>query len=134
MTETRFSRGLAILCGNVTAAENCMRHARVLGLNAAGTRGRHRTWTADEVSALVLTFLLTRLAPRVQAARRRLLADMDWRRSTLDAIGAAIRAGSPIDITLDGDGRYSVTATISAGVVRDLAALVDDWGDAEAAE
>ena len=133
---TAFQRALAAEFGSQTLAEWVPREARSLGLIRRGSYGRHRVWSADDIAAIVATFLLVRAqGGRFRDAGRQRLLDPEQRRAILDGVAMALRFGHAIEFDICEAGPVAMAVRMSAGAVQRLARLVDDWGDVrEAAE
>jgi hypothetical protein len=128
---TGFLPALGVIAGTVSDAEYIVRRARDLGLMEAGSQGRHRVWTVDEVAAIAVTWMVHQVSGDMRrAAERRIRSDPDGRGDALVRARRALCFGG--DIALEVDQPHlpvAVTVTLRAAAVGELAALVDDWGD-----
>jgi hypothetical protein len=130
-----FQAALAAEFGSLTLAEWVPRDARALGLMHARSHGRHRVWTAEDIAALVATFMLVRAqGGRFRDAGRQRLLDPEQRRHILGGVMAAMCFGHAVEFDISDGGPVTGTVRMDAGAVQRLARLVGDWGDAEAAE
>lgn len=131
---TPFMAALARDLGGLLTVELSMREARACGALAVGARGRSKVWSVDDIAAIIAAFSLVRASRLFREKGRRTLADPDQRRDILAAIGGALRAGRRLQLeqTTPG-GNLRLTLVLEADAMRRLAALVDEWGDKDAA-
>lgn len=133
---SEFQEALAAEFGGLVQAEWAPRDARSLGLMAAGPNGINRVWAAEDIAAIIATFLLVRLQHgRFRNAGRRRLQDPEMRREIIADAVMALRFGHALGFEVTDGGPVTLTVRMRADAIQRLARLVDDWGNArEAAE
>lgn len=130
MTERgAFIPALGAVVGGGYVAEYVIRRARELGLMRAAARGCNRLWTVDEVAAVVLSLVVYNMGGLARrAVEQRIFDDAFWRQAVLEGFAQALAFGWEIHFDHEAETGLGVTTIMRAEYVRQLGALVDDWG------